>query len=152
MAGGKFKMILEMMPIFYGDIDDDFVNRMAFAHRRFAESRLEYSIKPRVMHVAKANEQVAGVGLFAPKRGGSAKLSPFLVSPEFQSRGVGSTLIKNIEDNARELNIRRLYHHFPSCSIMTQLFFTKHGYLPEARIREPYSPGVDEIIVSKFLK
>ncbi len=101
--------------------------------------------------VVEVGEQVAGIGLFAPKRGGSAKLSPFLVAPEFQSRGIGSALIESIESHAEELDVRRLYHHFPSCSIMTQLFFTKHGYLPEARIREPYSPGVDEIIVSKFL-
>ena len=141
-----------MMHPFYGEIDDDFVDRMALAHRRFAERGLEYSTKPRVMHIAKVNGQVAGVGLFAPKRGGSAKLSPFLVAPEFQSRGVGSALIKSIENNAEELNLRRLYHHFPSCSMITQLFFIKQGYLPEARIREPYSPGVDEIVVSKFLK
>jgi len=146
------KIVFDMMPRYYGDINDDFVNRMVSAHERFTEQGLEYSIKPRVMHVAEIDGQIVGVGLFAPKRGGSAKLSPFLVAPQFQSWGVGSALIENIETHARELNVRRLYHHFPSCSIMTQLFLTKHGYLPEARIREPYSPGVDEIVASKFLK
>ena len=149
---GVSKIILDMMPGFYGDINEDFVGRIASAHKRFVEGGLEYSIKPRVMHVAKVDGQVAGVGLFAPKRGGSAKLSPFLVSPRYQSAGVGSALIENIESHAKNLNIRRLYHHFPSCSIISQLFFAKHGYLPEARIREPYSPGVDEIVASKILK
>ena len=149
---GIRKIVLEMMPSYYGDIDEDFTNRMASAHRRFAEHGLDYSIKPRILHTAKTEEQVVGFGLFAPKRGGSAKLSPFLVAPEFQSRGVGSALIECIESQAKELHVRRLYHHFPSCSISTQLFFIKHGYLPEARIREPYSAGVDEVIVSKFLK
>lgn len=146
------QIVLGIMPLFYGDINEDFVNRMAFAHERYAEMGLKYSAKPRIMHVAKADGQIAGVGLFAPKRGGSAKLSPFLIAPEFQSKGVGSALIESIEAHARKLNVRRLYHHFPSCSIITQLFFAKHGYLPEARIREPYSPGVDEIVASKFLK
>lgn len=146
------EIVLSMMPNFYGDINEDFVNRMAFAHERYTKKGIEYSEKPRIMHIAKVDDQVAGVGLFAPKRGGSAKLSPFLVAPEFQSRGIGSALIENIEAHARRLNIRRLYHHFPSCSIISQLFFAKHDYLPEARIREPYSPGVDEIVASKFLK
>ena len=149
---GVRQIALDMMSEFYGDINEDFIDRMASAHERFAKGGLEYSIKPRIMHVAKVNDQVVGVGLFAPKRGGSAKLSPFLVSPHYQSVGVGSALIENIETHAKSLNIRRLYHHFPSCSIISQLFFAKHGYLPEARIREPYSPGVDEIVASKFLK
>ncbi len=149
---GVRQIVLDMMPEFYGDINEDFIDRMASAHKRFTEGGLEYSIKPRIMHVAKADDQVVGVGLFAPKRGGSAKLSPFLVSPDYQSLGVGSALIENIETHAESLNIRRLYHHFPSCAIISQLFFAKHGYLPEARIREPYSQGVDEIVASKFLK
>ncbi len=149
---GIREIVLNMMPDFYGDIDRDFVNRMNLAHQRYVKQGIEYSAKPRIMHVAKVEGKVAGVGLFAPKRGGSAKLSPFLVAPPFQSSGVGSALIEDIESHAKELNIRRLYHHFPSCSIISQLFFTKHGYLPEARIREPYSPGVDEIVASKFLK
>ena len=144
-------MIIGMMPAYYGDVNDEFVERMASAHRRFAESGLIYSAKPRVMHIAKVQGQAVGVGLFAPKRGGSAKLSPFIVTPEYQSRGVGSALLESIEGHAKELEVRRLYHHFPACSIVTQLFFTKSGYLPEARIREPYSPGTDEIIASKFL-
>jgi len=149
---GVRQIVLGMMPKFYGDINDDFVNRMVSAHERFTEQGLEYSVKPRIMHVAEIDDQVVGVGLFAPKRGGSAKLSPFLVAPQFQSMGVGSALIEDIEAHAKELNIRRLYHHFPSCSIMSQLFFAKHGYLPEARIREPYSPGTDEIVASRVLK
>ncbi|MDO8467817.1 MAG: GNAT family N-acetyltransferase [Nanoarchaeota archaeon] len=151
-SSGVRQIVLNMMPTFYGDINDDFVNRMAYAHERYAKQGLEYSAKPRIMHIAKVDEQIAGVGLFAPKRGGSAKLSPFLVAPQFQSMGVGSALIEDIEAHARKLNVRRLYHHFPSCLIMSQLFFAKHGYLPEARIREPYSSGVDEIVASKFLK
>lgn len=143
---------LRMMPEFYGDINDDFVDRMANAHRRYMEHGLEYAEKPRIMHVAKVDGEVSGFGLFAPKRGGSAKLSPFIVSPEFQSSGVGSALIESIQEHAKEIGVRRLYHHFPACSTITQLFFTKHGYLPEARIREPYSPGTDEIVASKFLK
>ncbi len=143
---------LAMMPDFYGDIDEDFVNRMASAHNRFTERGLEYSAKPRVMHVAKVDGQVAGFGLFAPKRGGSAKLSPFLVAPQFQYGGVGSALIETIESHARELGVRRLYHHFPSSSITSQLFFAKQGYLPEARTREPYHPGSDEIVASKILR
>ncbi len=149
---GIRQIVLSMMPGFYGDIDDDFVNRMVSAHERFTEQGLEYSVKPRIMHIARVDDQVAGIGLFAPKRGGSAKLSPFLVAPQYQSMGVGSALIENIEAHAKNLNIRRLYHHFPSCSIISQLFFAKHGYLPEARIREPYAPGVDEIVASKFLR
>lgn len=143
---------LKMMQEFYGDINEDFVDRMVDAHRRYVKHGVEYSEKPRIMHVAKVNGEVSGFGLFAPKRGGSAKLSPFIVSPKFQSGGVGSALVESVQKHAKEIGIRRLYHHFPACSIITQLFFIKHGFLPEARIREPYSPGADEIIASKFLK
>ena len=143
---------LRMMPEFYGDINEDFVNRIANAHRRYTKHGVKYEEKPRILHVAKVDGEVSGFGLFAPKRGGSAKLSPFIVAPEFQSGGIGSALIESVEEHAKEIGLRRLYHHFPACSTMTQLFFTKHGYLPEARIREPYSPGTDEIVASKVLK
>jgi len=146
------RVVLRMMPPYYGEIDEDFVRRMVNAHQRFKESGLDYSAKPRIMHIVKSGGEVIGLGLFAPKRGGSAKLSPFLITPEYQSKGAGSSLLESIESHARELNVRKLYHHFPSCSIQTQLFFIKHGYLPEARIREPYFRGVDEIVAGKFLK
>ncbi|HLD10644.1 MAG TPA: GNAT family N-acetyltransferase [Candidatus Nanoarchaeia archaeon] len=65
---GVRQIVLGMMPNFYGDINDDFVSRMVSAHERFTEQGLKYSVKPRIMHVAKIDDSSCGSWVVRSKK------------------------------------------------------------------------------------
>jgi ribosomal protein S18 acetylase RimI-like enzyme len=88
-----------------------------------------------------------------PMTEGAWALWWIVVRADLRGRGVGSTLLKFVESDAHEHGARVLYvetsslpHYDP-----TRRFYLKHGYEEEARLRDFYATGDDQIIFRKLL-
>ena len=71
--------------------------------------------------VALSNNQIVGFTEFEP----NGHIDCFYVHHEFQSKGIGSILMKAIEDKVKQENITRIY---AEVSITAKPFFEKKGF------------------------
>jgi ribosomal protein S18 acetylase RimI-like enzyme len=88
-----------------------------------------------------------------PMTEGTWSLWWIVVRTDLRGRGVGANLLKFVEADAYECGARVLFvetsslpHYDP-----TRRFYLKHGYHEEARLRDFYAPGDDQIIFRKPL-
>jgi ribosomal protein S18 acetylase RimI-like enzyme len=75
------------------------------------------------------------------------------VDPECQGMGYGKALMQHVEDILQATGQRVLLVETSSLPKYerTQAFYTKCGYVPEARIRDFYTDGEDKIVFRKVL-
>jgi len=78
-------------------------------------------------------EQVVAMGGFKIIGAGVAELKRMRIAPELQGGGIGSALLRRLEELAREKNIRKLILETASSRPKTLSFYSKHGY---ARVGE----------------
>src|SRR5262245_31738000 len=75
------------------------------------------------------------------------------VSKQIQARGIGATLLRHVEADAREAGARLLMLETSSLPHyeLTRRFYLKHGYDREAVLRDYYSDGDDMVVFRKRL-
>lgn len=75
------------------------------------------------------------------------------VSKQTQARGIGSALLKHVENDVRRLNGRVLFIETSSLPgyDLTRKFYEKHDYDREAVLRDFYADGDDMVIFRKRL-
>ena len=74
-----------------------------------------------------------------------------VVDPEVHARGIGSQLLRYVEDTIRTANGRLLLietSQLPHYEL-TRRFYLKHGYEKEATVRDFYADGDDQVIFRK---
>jgi hypothetical protein len=76
--------------------------------------------------VAYHNDQIIGCVL-GIQDNQKVKIRQMLVIPEYQKKGIGSLLLKKIEDVFHNLGINHFYLHSRQESLM---FYQKNGYIP----------------------
>jgi GNAT superfamily N-acetyltransferase len=76
-----------------------------------------------------------------------------VVRPGTQGKGIGASLLKFAEDDARARGARIIFLDTSGMphSELTRKFYKKHGYEEEARLRDFYAPGDDQVIFRKVL-
>jgi ribosomal protein S18 acetylase RimI-like enzyme len=96
-----------------------------------------------------------GVAYCAPEvmSDGTWNLYLIAVHPKYQRGGIGSTLVKHVEDLLTQHDGRILLVETSSLPKFeaTRLFYQKCGFHQEARIREFYTAGEDKIVFWKRL-
>ena len=75
------------------------------------------------------------------------------VAPDQQKRGIGSMLLKHVEQVVRDRNGKVLLIETSSLPgfTNTQLFYTRHGYRECGRIPDYYDDGDSKVIFAKSL-
>lgn len=88
-----------------------------------------------------------------PSTEGTFDLYWIAVDPSEHGRGVGSSLLRFVEDHLRAKGGRLLIAETSSTSKYekTRAFYERKGFIQEARIKEYYRPGDDLIIYGKNL-
>jgi ribosomal protein S18 acetylase RimI-like enzyme len=103
--------------------------------------------------VSRAGEELLGFACYGqrPLTEGTFDLYWIGVSQCQQSRGIGKTLLAEVENKVREKGGRILIAETAGKPIFepTRRFYLSAGYELEARIRDFYKPGDDLVIFTK---
>jgi GNAT superfamily N-acetyltransferase len=92
--------------------------------------------------VAVQHGEVVGVALLT----GAGKLALCYLLPEAQRQGVGTTLLRGMEERALAVGMKALYLH---STVTAEGFFDASGYRRDGNVRSPY--GVETILFWKPL-
>jgi ribosomal protein S18 acetylase RimI-like enzyme len=105
--------------------------------------------------VSKEQEEVNAVAYYAPETFAHEVYNLYFigVNPTEQGKGIGSNMIKFIENHLQNLNQRMLLVETSSLPKFekTRQFYQKQGFTKEAVIREYYKEGDDKIVFWKKL-
>ncbi|HEX3148682.1 MAG TPA: GNAT family N-acetyltransferase [Gemmataceae bacterium] len=88
-----------------------------------------------------------------PMTEGTWTLWWIVVRPNTQGKGIGGKLIRWAEEDAKTLGARVIFLQTSSLphSDLTRRFYLKQGYDQEARLRDFYAAGDDQIVFRKAL-
>jgi len=136
--------------LWYDDIDESFAQNIIDAHNRGFDP-LGYFTKTKTIWVAECNNQMYGFLVGTEKRGGSVKLAPGIIKPEYQKKGIGTQLWRRVEDIYRQKQARKIYNHAPLYRFDLLKWVTTLGLNLEAHLKEHYRKGQDEYVAGKFL-
>jgi GNAT superfamily N-acetyltransferase len=99
--------------------------------------------------------QLVGFEYHAPEpmTQGTWALWWIVVKPHTQGKGLGARLLKHAEDDARGRGARVFFIETSGLPNYepTRRFYLKYGYDQEARLRDYYAPGDDQILFRKAL-
>lgn len=76
------------------------------------------------------------------------------VARDLHARGIGGTILRHVEDDARRRDARVMFIETSSLphSEPTRRFYLKHGYEVTAQLRDFYSDGDDMVVFRKRLQ
>jgi len=134
----------------YDDIDDSFAQIILDAHKSGFDP-LGYFTKNKTIWVAEYDGKMAGFLVGTEKRGGSVKLAPGIMKPEYQRKGLGTKLWQNVEDIYRKKGARKIYNHAPLYRFELLKWVTRLGLSLEGHLHEHYREGQDEYVAGKLL-
>jgi ribosomal protein S18 acetylase RimI-like enzyme len=105
--------------------------------------------------VLEQQDEVVGFEYHAgePMTDGTWALWWIVVKPHTQGRGLGARLLKHAEDDARTHGARVFFIETSGLPQYdpTRRFYLKYGYEQEARLRDFYAAGDDQVIFRKAL-
>lgn len=108
----------------------------------------EYEDKPISLICASSRGRCRALVLLVPKRGGATK---GLLLSATNHGGTLRSLIEEAERVSRQADRRKLYFLHPLSDHELVEFLRRAGYACEGVLQEPYSPGQDVAVLSKFL-
>ncbi|MEM2702919.1 MAG: GNAT family N-acetyltransferase [Candidatus Bathyarchaeia archaeon] len=74
------------------------------------------------------------------------------VDPGYQRRGIGSMLMEKALEFLRSKGARKVYTTVSHINRPAIMYYLKHGFIPEGFLREHFSKGIHEILMSKFFE
>ena len=104
--------------------------------------------------VARAPEKLVGFASYGPVAGPrEVKLHKLYIHPEWQRRGLGSLLLKHVEDAAREERYQMLSLSVNKANRPAIAAYEKNGYIIRATVNVDIGGGfaMDDYIMEKFL-
>jgi predicted transcriptional regulator/RimJ/RimL family protein N-acetyltransferase len=127
-------------------IDDRIASGIVRNSRRARD--VPYEDKPLQIVTLTVKKKILAIALCVPKRGGSVKL--VLSSRTSDVRSL-SALIDQVETDAKDAARRKVFALFSLEDVHLAKVLGSKGYEVEGVLREPYKPGVDCCIFSKFV-
>lgn len=108
-----------------------------------------------IWFLCRAGEEAVAFGFCEPERmtEGTWNLLAIAVVPQRQGTGIGSAMIRYLEERLAALGARILLVETMGTPEFeaTRAFYRKTGFTEEARIREFYEAGADKIVFWKHL-
>jgi predicted transcriptional regulator len=135
----------------YGEIDYSFSRRIKRVSKLEIDPEGYFTKKKEIFEIL-ADQKLAGFIVATEKYGGSVKLGPAIVFPEFRRKGLISIVHTILEYLLVKKECHKLYVTFPSYRTDLKSLFIKGGFHIEAQMREHYIPSQDEIVMAKKLK
>ncbi len=102
------------------------------------------------MFILEVDEERAGMVHLVVKKQGTAKMSPLIVSPDFQKiPGLGSALLSHAEQFARERGSRQIYGTVAKQNSRAFGFFRRMGYSVAGESESHYKSDITEVMIYK---
>ena len=139
---GFRELILNKLPMWHDEINDEFVLRTIIGHLQ----GVDFEKKGKVILVANSGNEVLGCSIVVPKRGGPAKLYPVLGTESAQAE-----LIQQSNKLARHIGSHKVYTFAPIEDRKQQQVLESMGFTQRGVIAEPYKPRRDLTCYDKFL-
>jgi len=108
----------------------------------------EYEDKPLSLYCLKSGTKCTAVMLIIAKRGGAAKA--LLLSSTSHEESIAE-MLESAEKNLTMRGKRKVYFVFPLTDQEMVVPLLRRNYRPEGILEEPYVPGQDVVVLSKFL-
>lgn len=139
-------IVQECLSPSYDGLDEAFCLSVIEAHARYTPSS-PFGTKAKQVFTLRENGFLSAVLIGTPKRGGSVKLTPIAsrVGPKALAK-----LILAAEDFFYAEGNRKTYALVPVVDMNLCAALTQCHYSPEGILREPYKPGIDMIVYSRF--
>lgn len=137
---------------FYGGDHRTHAKRIFDTHIQGGVDHVGHFSAGQHMFIAEVNGQQAGIIHVVQKKQGTAKISPLIVSHDYQGRlGVGSTLLQYAEQYALDLGARQLYCTVAEPNHQALSFFRRKGFYVTGTAKGHYRHDVDEHMLYKQL-
>ena len=117
------------------------------AGRSLAKSGLSETVS----FVALDGKRVVGYIRVSSSSNGLGSLQVIGVDPDHFGRGVGALLMKAAERFWTRTEQRKIATCTSAINRRALIYYIKHGFVPEGYCRDHFIPGVDEIILGRFL-
>ncbi len=157
--GGDVKMITRNVRLYK---DEDFAQVVEIAvgplrqNREDAEGVIRWASRSDSAEVFVAEVEGEVAGFLTLEWPGTwwnrvAEIGWIAVLPNYQRKGFGSALMKEMERYAEDKGIRKVYVEPSAENEVAIHFYIKNGYKPEAMRRDWYRDGEDSVILGKHL-
>ena len=104
-----------------------------------------------VSYVAEEKGKILGYIRGSAKMCGLGCLEVVGVAPDCLREGVGTELVKELERFWKRGKMRKVHTCTSAHNTRALIFYIKNGFIPEGCQKEHFKPGVDEIVLGKFL-
>jgi ribosomal protein S18 acetylase RimI-like enzyme len=115
-------------------------------------ARLEDKFSVTAVFVAEEDGRLAGVISVCAGANGLGSLENIGVDPNCHSRGIGGLLMAKAEEFWTERKQRKIGTCVSAHNKKALMYYLKHDFIPEGYRRDHFIPGVDEIILGRFLR
>jgi len=102
--------------------------------------------------VAEENGRILGVVKVTAATNGLGCFDYVGVDPVCHARGIGALLMAQAERFWQEHRQRKIHTCVAANNKKAIMYCLKHDFVPEGYCRDHFRPGVDEIILGRFLK
>jgi len=137
---------------YYGGDHRAHAKRIFNAHIKGGIDQIGFFSFEQRMFIAEVNSQTVGMIHLVGKRQSTYKISPLIVSPEFQGHlGIGSKLLDFAEEYARKNQARQLYCTVARQNIVALQFFLRKRFIQAGSSDSHYKTGITETMLYKPL-
>lgn len=137
---------------YYGGDHRAHARRIFDTHISGGVDRLGFFSFEQRMFIAEVDGERAGMIHVVGKRQSTYKISPLIVTPEFQGRhGLGSRLLVHAESYARGNQARQLYCTVAEQNVAALQFFLRKDFISAGSSDSHYKTGVTETMLYKPL-
>ena len=104
------------------------------------------------LFVAEEDGRILGVVKVTAATNGLGCLDYVGVDPACHALGIGALLMARAERFWQEHQQRKIHTCVAAHNKKAIMYYVKHDFVPEGYCRDHFRPGVDEIILGRFLK
>jgi ribosomal protein S18 acetylase RimI-like enzyme len=117
-----------------------------------AEAEHKNKLNESALFVADADNKVIGIIKVTAGTNGLGVLDYIGVDPEYHAHGTGSRLMQRAEEFWREHKQRKITTCVSAHNKKALLYYIKNDFVPEGYCKDHFHPGIDEIILGRFMK
>lgn len=146
------ELLLAELPKYYDEVDESFP-RSIVANALAGQDRYGYFTRVKRVFVGWVDGLPQAFTVVSYKRGGSVKVGPTVVMPEWRRQGLGRMFRRTVEQLiTRDTRVRKLYLTINASNQGALLFNLGLGYRIEGVLPDHYRNGEQELVLGRIMR